>query len=382
MSKQTMHIRVGLFVALALGLLIVTVFVLGQERSMFSTKTHLYTSFRDINGLIEGAPVRLAGIDVGLVTGIAFSEDLARGEARVELAIEDEFMPRVRGDSRAFIDSKGLLGDKIVNLTVGSPKAPQLRDGQYIKPGEGVSFEGLAKQVESTASAIGSAAQEAQGAVKDLASPEIVDNLRRITGSLASILEQVEQGDGLAHHLVYDPAYEQRTSALLANLADTSAKARAAAGRIDHVLERVEQGPGTLHALVYGEDGSAALTEMRRAASGVAEVTDHLNHGPGLAAVLLRDESGREMVHDLAEFADRLNRISIGIERGRGTLGALIVDPSVYEDLKSVLGNIERNVLFKALIRATIKNDGIQRPAMEVEKVYPPEPEEESPLER
>ena len=87
MSKRNMHLRVGLFVAFALGVLIVTVFVIGQERSLFTPRTTLYTSFRDINGLVEGAAVRLAGVDVGRVTGIAFSEDLARPDARVELAV-------------------------------------------------------------------------------------------------------------------------------------------------------------------------------------------------------------------------------------------------------------------------------------------------------
>jgi phospholipid/cholesterol/gamma-HCH transport system substrate-binding protein len=41
----------------------------------------------------------------------------------------------------------------------------------------------------------------------------------------------------------------------------------------------------------------------------------------------------------------------------------LLVDPSVYEDMKTVLGNIERNLVFKALVRMTIKEDGMQRPA-------------------
>jgi phospholipid/cholesterol/gamma-HCH transport system substrate-binding protein len=366
-----MHVRVGLFVMIALGVLMGTVFVIGQQSSMFTQKTKLYTSFKDINGLVVGAPVRLAGIDVGRVTAISFADDLSRADARVELAIEDDYMPRVRRDSRALIDSKGLLGDKIVNLSVGSPRSPQLKEGEYIHPGEGVSFEGLAKQVENTAAAIGSAADEAKGAVNNLASPEITDNLRRITGALASILEAVERGDGLAHQLVYDPAYAERTAAILANLEGTTARARAASARIDQILARVEHGPGTLNSLVYGEDGAAALVEMRRAASGVADVTHHLNHGQGLAATLLRDPAGRELVTDLAEFADRINRISIDIERGRGTLGALIVDPSVYEDLKTVLGNVERNVLFKALIRMTIKNDGIQRPALAPDPVFP-----------
>jgi phospholipid/cholesterol/gamma-HCH transport system substrate-binding protein len=84
-----------------------------------------------------------------------------------------------------------------------------------------------------------------------------------------------------------------------------------------------------------------------------------------LAATLLRDPEGRELVRDLADFSARINRIAAHVERGRGTLGGLVVDPSVYEDMKTVLGNIERNTVLKSLIRMTIKQDGIQRPAVE-----------------
>ena len=51
------------------------------------------------------------------------------------------------------------------------------------------------------------------------------------------------------------------------------------------------------------------------------------------------------------------------LEKGRGTVGGLMVDPSVYEDLKTILGNVQRNVLLKALIRFTIKQGDIERPA-------------------
>jgi len=46
-----------------------------------------------------------------------------------------------------------------------------------------------------------------------------------------------------------------------------------------------------------------------------------------------------------------------GIRAGRGTIGALMVDPSVYEDLKSLLGNVERNKTLRALVRYSIRRD-------------------------
>jgi hypothetical protein len=46
-------------------------------------------------------------------------------------------------------------------------------------------------------------------------------------------------------------------------------------------------------------------------------------------------------------------------------VGALLVDPSVYEDLKAVLGNVERNDVLRALVRYSIKQDE-KKPPVEV----------------
>ena len=367
MSKKDRNrdLRVGIFVASALAVLGTAIFVIGQERSLFTPMTKLYTSFPDINGLVVGAPVRLAGVDVGRVTEIAFSDRLDHAEARVELAVETRYMERVRADSRAYIDSKGLLGDKLINLTVGTAGQTRVADGGYVQPRPGLSLEGMAKELESTAGAIGRAAQTAEGAVSELASPEVADNVRRISGSIAAILEEIERGDGVAHRLIYEESYAQRVEASLASLEAMSERASSATARVDRVLARVEHGPGTLHTLAYGGEGAQLLGEMTRAASGVAEATDALNHGEGLAAAVLRDPSGRKLVEDLADVSARMKRISEQVEAGRGTVGGLLVDPSVYEEMKTVLGNIERSTVLKALIRMTIKEEGVARPAKE-----------------
>jgi phospholipid/cholesterol/gamma-HCH transport system substrate-binding protein len=344
-KHKQQSIKVGVFVALAIGVLSVTVFIIGQERSMFTTKTRLHTSFTDINGLVIGAPVRLAGVDVGRVAAIRFSEDLSRPEARVVLAIENEYIARVRRDSRAYIDSKGLLGDKLINLSVGSPKQPGLQEGDYVTPRQGVSLEAMAEQLGNTASTVGRAADTAGTAVRELANPELIANLNRVSGSLAAILERIERGT------------------LIAKLEETAASTSSATARLDRVLARVESGPGTLHALAYGDDGPQAIAEWKRAGTNVSELVEQLSHGEGLIASLVSDPQGKRFVADLAELSARMNRISQQVEQGRGTIGGLIVDPSVYEDMKTVLGNIERNVVFKALVRMTIKEDGLRRPA-------------------
>jgi phospholipid/cholesterol/gamma-HCH transport system substrate-binding protein len=56
-------------------------------------------------------------------------------------------------------------------------------------------------------------------------------------------------------------------------------------------------------------------------------------------------------------MSDDLRTIVGGLRQGKGTLGALLVDPTVYEDIKSVVGNVERNEVLRALVRYSIKAD-------------------------
>ena len=68
---------------------------------------------------------------------------------------------------------------------------------------------------------------------------------------------------------------------------------------------------------------------------------------------------------NLNAMSDDLRAIVGNLKQGRGTLGALLVDPTVYEDIKSAIGNVERNEVLRALVRYSIKADE-QHPAAEV----------------
>ena len=56
-------------------------------------------------------------------------------------------------------------------------------------------------------------------------------------------------------------------------------------------------------------------------------------------------------------MSDDLRAIVHDVRQGKGTLGALLVDPSVYEDIRALVGNVERNEVLRALVRYSIKAD-------------------------
>ena len=95
-----------------------------------------------------------------------------------------------------------------------------------------------------------------------------------------------------------------------------------------------------------------------------------VREGDGLAHNILfggESEQTDQAASDLVAITKDLKTIVRGLREGKGTLGALMADPSVYEDLKVLLGNVQRNEVLRALVRYSIKRDETA-PAIPVQK--------------
>jgi phospholipid/cholesterol/gamma-HCH transport system substrate-binding protein len=362
-APRAQNVRVGLFLALGFLLASLAIFAVGEKSGLFEGKSKIFVYFDDISGLVEGAPVRLAGMDVGTVSKIEFPILLDRREARVTLSIKSKYMRRVRRDSVALIDSKGLLGDKIINITLGNSKQPPLPEGGILKTRRAPSIEHLASSVEEAIASISDAAKTADLAIRQLTTEQMRNDVGRITASTAQILEQVERGDGFAHRVFYDRKYGEEVEGILVDARAVVGRVRFALDRIDRAIAAVEHGDGMAHEIIYGESGKTTMAALRDTSSSLSEIAHEVRDGKGLLHGLIFDPQNARALEELSQASARLNHIMGEIDKGRGTLGGLAVDPTVYEDLKKVLGSVERNVLLKALIRFTIKEGDLRRPA-------------------
>ncbi|HEX8953498.1 MAG TPA: MlaD family protein, partial [Polyangia bacterium] len=116
-NNRRLEIKVGLFVVGALVLGAIGVLLLGKSRHVFEPRVHLHATFADVAGLVQGAPVRVSGVNVGIVSQIMFVHAEPRPQISVDLQISRAAIGLVRADSVARISGQGLLGDKIVEIT-------------------------------------------------------------------------------------------------------------------------------------------------------------------------------------------------------------------------------------------------------------------------
>src|SRR6187551_1301346 len=114
------EIKVGAFVLISLIVMGAIIFLLGDERRLFQQHSEMRTSFKDVAGLSRGSPVRMGGVDIGRVVGVAYGKSVEDHTIFVEMLVVSDEARRIRRDSVATVEGKGLLGDKMVVITPGS----------------------------------------------------------------------------------------------------------------------------------------------------------------------------------------------------------------------------------------------------------------------
>src|SRR5260370_29214599 len=98
-NQSVRMFRVGIFVAISLAAFATSVFLIGRGRALFSKKVTLRAQFENTGGLVVGSPVRLAGVDIGIVEKIRFSPDRNIKTVEVELGVQEAYLERIREDS-------------------------------------------------------------------------------------------------------------------------------------------------------------------------------------------------------------------------------------------------------------------------------------------
>src|ERR1700744_4309311 len=114
------RVRVRVFPVGTLAVAIAGTLVLGTPRSLFARKVTLHTTFQNTSGLLVGSAVRLAGVDIGSGRSIHFDRDPRVRHVDVDLGVRADSLVRIRKDSVAQVTSKGLLGDMIVDISLGN----------------------------------------------------------------------------------------------------------------------------------------------------------------------------------------------------------------------------------------------------------------------
>lgn len=312
-KKQLMwsKLKVGIVITTAILVLFFTVFFAGGLEDLLAPKVDIMVQIKDVRGLRNGSPVWIAGIEIGSVKNMKLHEQYG---TLVTISIRQDLLSYIKKDSKATVQTMGLLGDKYVELSGGSPDAMPVSKGDII-------------------------AGKPQLEIKDLvdASAGSIDKITHFVDKLDKFLIKIEKSEGTVGQLISDPAVYR-------NLSD-------ATKRLSLILKDFEASNGTLSMLIKDPE---LYNKILSATTKVETLTTEITEGKGTLGKLATDTT---LYDNLNDTSVQLSSIVQSINEKEGVAGTLLRDKELAVELKQTIVNLKDVLDEMKLITKDVKDN-------------------------
>lgn len=261
MFKNVQGFRLGFFVFLGILLIFVSIFMIGNKDSLFVETFKLKTYFSTVEGLRNGATVRLSGMDVGSVKSIEIIQDTSINNVEVVFEIQKEYNSFIRLDSEVTIETEGIVGAKLLNISPGSAKYEIVRDGGIVKGKNPINM--------------GAIITETTG---------IISYTRKITEDFADIVKKINEGQGTIGKLVNDEKLYNSTVRITQN-ADKS---------LSVMTNKLEEISGFV--VNMGTGLNRVVIKLDSSIADIQHMVSKTRKGEGLLGKMMNDEGTYDSV--------------------------------------------------------------------------------------
>lgn len=321
---QKFKVKLGLFITGGLALFVIAIFIIGKQKNLFNPVYKLTTTFSNVSGLQVGNNVRFSGINVGTVDDIVIINDTT---VKVDLVIKQDVWQFIKTDCKVTLGSEGIIGDKLIIITQGSPYAALLKKGESLISIEPIEPSAIIAKLDATAT-----------------------NAEIITHQFSEISYDINKGHGTISRLIQDSILAENFKQTIANINKFSkgligangliTSLKITAGNVEivshqlaEITNKINRGDGVLGRLI--QDSTIAhnlnqtLLNLKKSSEGLTgadTIMAKINVTAGNAAIISK------------QFAVMMHNIN----EGNGTFGRLIRDTVLAENLNQTLINLKK----------------------------------------
>jgi len=306
MAKQTINnTKLGAFVLGGLLFLILLLYMIGRNRSLFGSTYLLKVRFENVQGLIPGNNVRYAGIQAGTVKRIDILNDTT---IEVSMIIETKMQHIIRKDAITSIGTDGLVGNKVINIVPGRSNAAIAIEGDLLATKKTLDTDEIISTLSNTN--------------KDVAI---------IVAGLKMTVERINNSAAL-WNLLSDETLPADIRNSATNIKLATAKASLMTNDLQAIVRDLKDGKGSVGVLlkdtVFASNLNEAALKMRSVGvqanqlsiqlnTLVSGIQNDINKGKGPANSFLRDTS---MVIILNESLDNIQKGTDGFNQNMEAL--------------------------------------------------------------
>jgi phospholipid/cholesterol/gamma-HCH transport system substrate-binding protein len=276
------RVTVGIFIFLGLLIFVLGIFTLGGQKKSFVKSFSVSAVFSDIQGLKAGNNVWYSGVKIGTIKKIQF---FGNSQVQVIMSIEEDAHKYIHKNAGASIGSDGLIGNKIVVITGGSPKFPFVEDGDRL-------------QVNTA-----------------LSTDDIMKTLQVITSDFKTLGNNLVEGKGAAGALLSDPEIATNFKAIVRNLQTTTASTNKMAVELNRFTRTLNTKGGLADKMLTD---TAVFARLQRSVTSL-----------------------QETAKSAAALTNNLNTASSKLNQTDNAAGLLLNDPKTADQVRAIMNNLQ-----------------------------------------
>ena len=335
------QLRVGITVIVASLVLALLLFLMsGGISGLFSKRITLVSYFDNAEGLREGAPVRLSGVDIGNVIHIVVvpNKDKQATPVEVVMKVSTKYAFNLRRDTKTSLETAGVLGETFMDMDSSQAIGPPAQDGDTLDTRTHPDFNEVVRSSQSTlqnmdallkrADRILAFAESGKGSLgKLIYDPTLYDRFSQTVTELKTVVDEIAKGQGSLGQLI--------------NSNDAYNKFVATLDKMNAVVDDLQQGKGSAGKFLKDP---TLYNNANETVANLKQVSADLNAGKGTAGRLLKDE---ELAKKIDTTMTKLASLTSDLDAGKGTAGKLLKDERLYNNANHVLE--ETQGLIKAI---------------------------------
>lgn len=330
-SPRSIEVKVGILILTAIGLLATFILVMGGVN--FQPKYSIYVEFDNPGGLQTGAPVKIAGVEVGKLSEIHFrggqvGKDGRREPlVRIQLRVEERYQQSIHDNATFYVTTQGVLGEQFLAIEPGSTDRPVLPANAVVRGLDPPRLDMLLAEgyelLHATVTAMREHREEVGEAFDGLRKTlkGTGDFMHRNQDRLDRIAENVEQISLDGTDLVKDARQKYVNNP-----------------QIDRILSNADQVSSTA-----ARDLPPLMADARETLANARRLSTTVGGEPEQAKI-------RKTLDDIAEIAGKARaatadaqEVLAHVKRGKGTVGALVMDEQLFDDLQELARDLKHN---------------------------------------
>jgi len=297
---ETKHYKhgfvVGIFIVIAVAILVVTIFTIGGEQKSFEKKFYIKVLFSEINGLKEGNNVWFNGVKIGTVKNITLNDQF---DVEVLLSIEKKVQAFIKKDASAKIGRDGFLGNRVVVISGGTVAMSPIENNGYLhQQKDSVTTEDMMSTLQASNK-----------------------NLLTITDNVKAISEKIRAGDGTMGKLINDPSISNELQITLNSFDAAAKKGKQSIANIQHFTERMDAGNSSINKMFAD---TVLFDSVKAAVAQLHSIT----------------ETANEFAVNMNTFSKNLEAVSESLRDTTAPAGLLLYDKQTADSLQLIIENL------------------------------------------